>query len=237
MTSVLSPSIAYSIGLSDTTTEVATKEPTEHKKYSTLRQIQGETAQEPGQETTQDLGKKTTQEPGQEKTQELGLKTTDGRVRPTTIDIHVKATTENKRGRPTTIELVKETTTQITPSPITEPCAKSTLSIVDMHLLSPNFPEPYGDYMCCSRRITAPNGLRVRLTFISFSLEEESTCDYDYVEIFDGDSPRSQSLTGRLCGKINETIEVTSSAENLFLIFITDYSVVENGFQALVQYI
>lgn len=45
----------------------------------------------------------------------------------------------------------------------------------------------------------APEGTFVRLWFQSFDIEHETECDYDYLEILDGDN-YSAPVIGRYCG-------------------------------------
>lgn len=51
----------------------------------------------------------------------------------------------------------------------------------------------------CDWIIEAPNSYRVRLRFLTFEIEAENDCSYDYVEIFDGYDTTSR-LIGRYCG-------------------------------------
>lgn len=51
----------------------------------------------------------------------------------------------------------------------------------------------------CEWTIEASEGQRVRVLFLSFELEHEQDCSYDFVELFDGDDD-SSPLLGRFCG-------------------------------------
>ena len=51
----------------------------------------------------------------------------------------------------------------------------------------------------CDWVIEAGEGQRVRLRFLSFEVEHEQDCSYDYVEVFDGYDDSSSQL-GRFCG-------------------------------------
>lgn len=51
----------------------------------------------------------------------------------------------------------------------------------------------------CEWMIEAAEGRRVRLRFLSFEIEHEQDCSYDFVEVYDGDDDSSQ-LFGRFCG-------------------------------------
>ncbi|XP_078284467.1 tolloid-like protein 2 [Rhinoraja longicauda] len=97
-------------------------------------------------------------------------------------------------------------------------------------ITSPNWPDPYPNRKECSWTITAPPGHRVKLAFMEFEIELHQECIYDYLEVYDGLSERS-ALLGRYCGsKKPETIVTT--ANNMFLRFISDASVQRKGFQA-----
>lgn len=51
----------------------------------------------------------------------------------------------------------------------------------------------------CDWLIVTSEHKRIYLKFVTFELEHERNCTYDFVEIFDGDYDSSQSL-GRFCG-------------------------------------
>jgi len=51
----------------------------------------------------------------------------------------------------------------------------------------------------CEWVIEAGEGQRVRLRFLSFEVEHEQDCSYDYVEVFDGYDDSASQL-GRFCG-------------------------------------
>ena len=51
----------------------------------------------------------------------------------------------------------------------------------------------------CEWSIEAADGWRVRLFFLSFEVEHEQECSYDFVELFDGEDD-SSPLLGRFCG-------------------------------------
>ena len=48
---------------------------------------------------------------------------------------------------------------------------------------SPNHPDRYRENMDCEWHIQLPIGERVRLTFLTFSLEQSSSCYFDYVSV------------------------------------------------------
>lgn len=51
----------------------------------------------------------------------------------------------------------------------------------------------------CEWVIEASEGRRIRLKFLSFELEHEQDCSYDYVEVYDGYDD-GQSQLGKFCG-------------------------------------
>ncbi|XP_051165744.1 tolloid-like protein 2 isoform X2 [Leptopilina boulardi] len=82
----------------------------------------------------------------------------------------------------------------------------------------------------CDWIIEAPNGKNVHLAFISFNLEDELECSYDFVEIHSGLDSSSPSF-GRLCGNTN-TSDIISMNEALLIRFRTDDTVANKGFAA-----
>lgn len=72
--------------------------------------------------------------------------------------------------------------------------------------------------------------LRLPQTFNEFEIEQHQECAYDHLEAFDGDSDTA-AILGRLCGsKIPE--QLVSTANRMYLRFISDASVQRKGFQA-----
>jgi hypothetical protein len=59
----------------------------------------------------------------------------------------------------------------------------------------------------CDWFIEAPENKRILIKFISFELEYEQSCSYDYVQIFDGGYDDPASLLGKYCGnKVRATL-------------------------------
>lgn len=52
-------------------------------------------------------------------------------------------------------------------------------------LVSPGFPEKYGNHQDRSWTLTAPPGYRLRLYFTHFNLELSYRCEYDFVKVPD----------------------------------------------------
>nr|XP_061791464.1 dorsal-ventral patterning tolloid-like protein 1 isoform X1 [Nerophis lumbriciformis] len=97
-------------------------------------------------------------------------------------------------------------------------------------LTSPNWPDKYPSRKECTWDITATPGHRVTITFSEFEIEQHQECAYDHLEAFDGDGDAA-AILGRLCGsKVPEPL--VSTANRMYLRFISDASVQRKGFQA-----
>ena len=97
---------------------------------------------------------------------------------------------------------------------------------------SPNYPSNYGSNERCSLLIEAPRGHYIYLQFRSFHLEYASSCNYDYLEVFDGNSAWSPKIT-RACGqRYQAPCEIHSSGRFLYVKFRSDGSVQYSGFSA-----
>nr|XP_019553875.2 tolloid-like protein 1 [Aedes albopictus]XP_029726403.1 tolloid-like protein 1 [Aedes albopictus] len=84
----------------------------------------------------------------------------------------------------------------------------------------------------CEWTIEADSGRKVQLTFLTFDLEEEKTCSYDYVELSSGfDDTASGQLHGKYCGN-RLPAEVISMSEVIVVRFRSDDTVGFKGFSA-----
>ncbi|XP_074593288.1 protein tolkin-like [Brevipalpus obovatus] len=83
----------------------------------------------------------------------------------------------------------------------------------------------------CNWVIKGPSKHRVRLRFLTFELEPEHDCTYDFVEIYDGNES-SNHLYGRYCGN-NLPPEVLSTGESLRLRFHSDDTLQAKGFSVI----
>ncbi len=90
---------------------------------------------------------------------------------------------------------------------------------------SPGFPAMYKNNANCTTRITVAAGKHVNLHFTAFSLESQSSCSYDYVEIIDGSS------SVKYCGNRLPPV-ITSETNELTIRFKTDGVGVYRGFSA-----
>ncbi|XP_019644750.1 PREDICTED: tolloid-like protein 2 [Branchiostoma belcheri] len=88
----------------------------------------------------------------------------------------------------------------------------------------------YGQQEECDWTITARQGQTVRLAFKSFEIEDETTCGYDYVEIFDGYDDSAEKL-GRFCGAETPDV-IVSRGDSLLVRFRTDDTINKKGFHA-----
>ena len=86
--------------------------------------------------------------------------------------------------------------------------------------------------MNCTWKISAPEeSMKIQLRFANFDLESSPGCIYDALAIYDGPDRDSPPL-GRHCGRqIPDLIEATQ--KQLLVVFETDSSDTESGFEAL----
>ncbi|XP_072037692.1 bone morphogenetic protein 1 homolog isoform X2 [Amphiura filiformis] len=92
----------------------------------------------------------------------------------------------------------------------------------------------YGSQEDCQWTIIAPEGSFVRLMFETFDIEHETECDYDYLEILDGDDFSTSSVIGRFCGhQIPDDIVTTGNA--MYIVFHSDDTISKKGFSAEYQ--
>ena len=107
-------------------------------------------------------------------------------------------------------------------------------------MTSPNYPEKYPNNQDCRTVIRFAEGERISLEFLSFDLEDDSRCDYDWLAIHDGNDSNSKHLgahlrsTSRLCGKTLPPYMV-SSRNNLFLHFHSDEYSAKSGFKVQID--
>ena len=95
---------------------------------------------------------------------------------------------------------------------------------------SPGYPEPYGHNAECVWLISVSKGSTVSLTVVDIDIEAHRTCQFDYLQVFDGNSDRSPSL-GKYCNNQMTPHYITSKSNVLFLKFRTDTSETGRGFR------
>lgn len=83
--------------------------------------------------------------------------------------------------------------------------------------------------------LPASTGGAIQADFISFNVEEESNCDYDYLVIYDGTDVSAPPI-GIFCGNNSPgTVVANNEAGALTFFFHSDYSVSENGWEAAIS--
>ncbi|XP_038051219.1 bone morphogenetic protein 1-like [Patiria miniata] len=100
-------------------------------------------------------------------------------------------------------------------------------------LQSPGYPNAYPNEVHCVWKIT---GSTIRLHFVTFDLEKEARCSFDFLDIQDGDQEQPQSRhIGRFCGSKMPPKELTSSTGEVFIKFQSDATVRAAGFQVVFE--
>ena len=61
-------------------------------------------------------------------------------------------------------------------------------------ITSPNYPGTYPNNAKCQYKITVPLGYTLSLKLTHLDIEMDRSCEYDSLEIFDGESEKSYSL-------------------------------------------
>ncbi|GFT29649.1 dorsal-ventral patterning tolloid-like protein 1, partial [Nephila pilipes] len=97
-------------------------------------------------------------------------------------------------------------------------------------LSSPYYPDSYPAHAQCLYDIRLEPGYLVNVSFHFMEIEEHTDCQYDFLEIRDGDSEDSP-LIGKLCGSSTPE-NIISSYNFLWMKFETDGSVQNRGFYA-----
>ncbi|XP_077483788.1 cubilin-like [Amblyomma americanum] len=99
-------------------------------------------------------------------------------------------------------------------------------------ITSPRFPENYADNLNCSYLIVVPEGSHVELNFDqgNFELENDDSCKYDNLTIYEGNSTSSPVLGGPWCGTTGAPGNY-SVASSVLLMFRTDSSSAGKGFR------
>ena len=82
----------------------------------------------------------------------------------------------------------------------------------------------------CEWIISFSDGYKIKLDFIDFDLEYQSTCQYDWLEIRNGNASTSPLIGNRRCGD-NIPGSVLSSGNQLYMKFSSDGSKSRSGFE------
>ncbi|XP_034025114.1 cubilin [Thalassophryne amazonica] len=96
---------------------------------------------------------------------------------------------------------------------------------------SPGHPTSYPHGATCTWYISVDPGNMIRLSFDSFNLEYHSSCNYDYVEVYDNSTVQAGSKIGRYCGR-SVPPSITSTDNVLTVLFVSDSSLSTEGFSA-----
>ncbi|KAK5640278.1 hypothetical protein RI129_011089 [Pyrocoelia pectoralis] len=97
---------------------------------------------------------------------------------------------------------------------------------------SPEHPTVYPTDKTCTWVIVAPEGFAIQLSWVLFSLEESTTCGFDYVEIYNNHTVNE--LLGRFCGT-KLPPNMVSSSNVVTIKFVSDSSINFDGF--MVSYV
>jgi len=79
------------------------------------------------------------------------------------------------------------------------------------------------------------NGYYIELTFLSFEVEDENDCAFDFVEMYEGDDPGGPSTKnlGRFCGNRHPPPIRSEENGSLLIRFKSDDTVNGKGFSAV----
>ncbi|XP_064190205.1 cubilin [Anguilla rostrata] len=95
---------------------------------------------------------------------------------------------------------------------------------------SPNYPLPYHPSAECYWHIKVSAGSRIHLQFGDFHLEASSSCAYDYLAVYDGNST-SAPVLAKLCGAVTPPV-INSTRDQMYVKLRTDSSIGAGGFLA-----
>lgn len=107
---------------------------------------------------------------------------------------------------------------------------KATRTVKHMYSHAKYGDQNYDNKEDCDWIIQASPGEKVHLTFLTFELEDEHDCGYDYVEVFSGYSDSGSSY-GKFCGNTIPQ-EIVSVNDALLVRFRTDDTINTKGFSA-----
>ncbi|XP_019623419.1 PREDICTED: dorsal-ventral patterning tolloid-like protein 1 [Branchiostoma belcheri] len=97
---------------------------------------------------------------------------------------------------------------------------------------SPGYPGYYLDMATCRYMINATAGSTISMSFLTFDVEDHTSCGYDVLKVYDG-GDTSSPLVATLCGSTTPS-PITSSGDRLMIEFATDPAVNGQGF--VIQY-
>ncbi|XP_033102685.1 cubilin-like [Anneissia japonica] len=114
-----------------------------------------------------------------------------------------------------------------TSAPVITGCPHVELVTPTGILSSPNFPRNYDLNIDCSIRIVLPKSYVCRIHFETFDVEDEETCNYDFVKLTSYPGKKEQYF----CGHRN-AFDWTSSGNICMLDFHSDDYITKGGFKA-----
>eukprot|EP00795_Rhopilema_esculentum_P014104 gene14104-5092_t len=98
------------------------------------------------------------------------------------------------------------------------------------NITTPNYPGNYPTRVECVWVLTVPSG-SISIIFTDFLIEDHSSCNYDFVEIRDGNTNTFPQV-GKICGSTGLGFNYTSLGRSLYIKFRSDSSVTSRGFKA-----
>ncbi|BFZ22228.1 hypothetical protein BsWGS_25267 [Bradybaena similaris] len=97
------------------------------------------------------------------------------------------------------------------------------------YIVSDNYPALYPLDFTCNWTILGHQNSIITLSFLDFVVEASVNCDYDFVNIYDGNNEHAP-LLGNFCGT-EQPQNVTSSTNTMYIVFRSDDSVNKSGFK------
>ncbi|XP_035658202.1 uncharacterized protein LOC118403572 [Branchiostoma floridae] len=123
-------------------------------------------------------------------------------------------------------------------SPASEASCGSTLSGEAGDFTSPNFPEKYDNNLFCEWTIRVNRSKSIVLGFDWFDVEAHPQCDYDFVQVYEGNSKYNRQLgKGKFCGSAKTDANypdkrITSGLNIVKVQFQSDAWLTFTGFKA-----
>ena len=113
--------------------------------------------------------------------------------------------------------------------------AGQVITVPGTTIISPNHPGDYQNNLDC--QVSIQFSERVRIRFEAFNVESQSSCNYDYLEVRDGDSSSSSIIGTKLCGGLSISIpaDIESTGSSMTLVFHTDGSAQRTGFKIIAE--
>eukprot|EP00795_Rhopilema_esculentum_P008757 gene8757-14783_t len=97
---------------------------------------------------------------------------------------------------------------------------------------SQNFPNNYPNNARCTYQIRGKSGDRIQLIFSTFSIQNSNRCSADSFKVY-GETISESSLIETRCG--SNVTEMSSAASRLYIVFTSDISKADTGFQIFFQ--